>query len=36
MKTIYVYLYAVKYWRQGDAWDFALYCAKRIVLGFRK
>lgn len=36
MKTIEVYLLAIKYWFQGDDWDGAVIYAKRIVNGFRR
>ena len=36
MKTIYIYLYTIKYWLQGDDWGFAKEYATGIVRGFDK
>ena len=33
---IRVYLLAIKYWLQGDHWDFAKEYAAAIVMGFKK
>ena len=32
---LWVYLLAVKYYLQGDDWNYATLYAKRLVLGFK-
>jgi len=35
-KGVSVYLMAIKYWLQGDEWEFALEYARLIVGGFKR
>lgn len=35
MKKIRVYCLAIKYWLQGDPWQFAVEYARAIVEGWR-
>ena len=35
MKTIHIYILAIKYFLQGDTWEFAKEYAKAIVKGFK-
>lgn len=35
-KFIDMYSLVVKYWLQGDDWDYAVAYAKRLVKGFKK
>ena len=37
MKTQYrIFILTIKYWLQGDSWQFAKEYAEAIVLGFKK
>jgi hypothetical protein len=36
MKTIRIYILAIKYFLQGDKWQFAKEYAESIVKGFKK
>jgi len=36
LNKIYIFIYAVKYWLQGDDWVFAWEYTKEIVEGFKR
>jgi len=36
MNKIRIYVLAIKYWLQGDDWDFALEYATTLVAGFKR
>jgi len=35
-EALRIYLLAIKYWLQGDAWDFSVEYASAIVKGFKR
>lgn len=36
MKTIKVYILAIRYWIQGESWEIAFFAANHMIKGWKK